>query len=300
MNIAVLLTCYNRKDKTCACLNNLFLALDFYNSKNLKYPISLDVFLVDDGCTDGTANAIMEQFQGKNIHIIQGTGSLFWAGGMRLAWSEAFTQHPKWNFYLLLNDDTDIFLDSLTLLLETHEYCMKHYNRCGIYSGATSAKFNRELCTYGGDVWINKLKGVSMRLLPSGVPQMCDMANANILLVPSSIVGEIGVFCDDYQHGCADYDYTIRARKRHIPVLLTSEYCGMCDNDHAKSQDEAGKICAMSFIERWRYFQHPVHSIKDYLRFIYNTSPMRYPIVLSGRMLNLFCPKIYYKLHKLR
>lgn len=300
MNIAVLLTCFNRKDKTVSCLDNLYSALDFYNSKNLQSTLSLEVFLVDDGCTDGTANAVMTQFYDKKIHIIQGTGSLFWAGGMRLAWSKALTQHKELDFYLLLNDDTDIFLDSLTLLMQTHEYCMKHYNRCGIYSGATCAKSNRELCTYGGDVWVNKFTGIFRRLSPSGVPQMCDMANANILLIPSNIVDEIGVFCEDYQHDNADCDYTIRARKRHIPVLLTSEYCGMCDNDHAKLKDEAVRVCAMSFKERRKYFQHPVHSIKDYLRFIYNTSPMRYPIVLVGRMLNLFCPKLYYKLHNMR
>lgn len=298
--IAVLLTCFNRKDKTCACLNNLYLALDAYNSNNSKYQISLEVFLVDDGCTDGTANAVMAEFNDKNIHIIQGTGSLFWAGGMRLAWREAYKKHKKWNFYLLLNDDTDIFQDSLALLIKTHEYSLAHYNRCGIYTGATCAKFNRELCTYGGDVWVSKFKGVSKRLSPTGVPQMCDLANANILLVPTTVVDEIGFFCEDYQHGCADYDYSIRARKHNIPILLTSEYCGICDYDHAALQDEAVRICSMSFPERRKYFKNPVHSIRDYLRFIYNTSPIRYPIVVVGRMLNLFWPKLYYKLNKLR
>lgn len=298
--IAVLLTCFNRKDKTCACLNNLYLALDAYNSNDSKYPISLEVFLVDDGCTDGTADAIIAEFHDRDIHIIQGTGFLFWAGGMRLAWREAYKQHKKWDFYLLLNDDTDIFTDSFSLLMQTHEYSMAHYGRCGIYSGATCAKSNRELCTYGGDVWVSRFKAVSKRLSPSGTPQMCDIANANILLVPSGVVDEIGFFCEDYQHGYADYDYTMRARKSNIPVLLTPEYCGMCDNDHAKQQDEANRICAMSFAERRRYFNNPVHSSRDYLRFIYNTSPMRYPMVLVGRFLNLYCPRLYYKLHNMR
>ena len=298
--IAVLLTCFNRKDKTCACLNNLYLALDAYNSNNSKYSISLEVFLVDDGCTDGTANAVMAEFNDKSIHIIQGTGSLFWAGGMRLAWQEAYKQHKKWDFYLLLNDDTDIFKDSFSLLMQTHEYSMAHYGRCGIYSGATCAKSNRELCTYGGNVWVNKFKGLSKRLSPIGTPQMCDMANANILLIPSAVVNDIGFFCKDYQHGYADYDYTMRARKSNIPVLLTPEYCGMCDNDHTRLQDEANRICAMSFAERSRYFKHPVHSSRDYLRFIRNTSPMRIPMVWFGRMLNLYFPRLYYKLNKSR
>ena len=298
--IAALLTCYNRKDKTCACLNNLYLALDSYNSNKTKYSLSLEVFLVDDGCTDGTANAVMAQFSDKKIHIIQGTGSLFWAGGMRLAWHEAYKRHSEWNFYLLLNDDTDIFLNSLALLIQTHEYCMSHYNRCGIYTGATCAKLNHELCTYGGNVWVSKFKGVSKRLSPIGTPQMCDMANANILLIPSAVVNDIGFFCKDYQHGYADYDYTIRARMHNIPILLTSEYCGMCDNDHTDFKVVAERICAMSLGERSRYFKHPVHSSRDYLRFIRNTSPMRIPMVWFGRMLNLYFPRLYYKLNKSR
>lgn len=300
MNIAVLLTCYNRKDKTCNCLKSLYSALEYYNNKNTVDSLSIKVFLVDDGCTDGTANAVITEFHDKNIYIIQGTGSLFWAGGMRLAWYEALKQCQKWDFYLLLNDDTDISIDSLIVLMQTHEYSLAHYNRCGIYTGAICAKFNRELCTYGGSIWVNKFLGKSKRLSPTGVPQMCDLANANILLVPTTVVDEIGFFCEDYQHGCADYDYSIRARKHNIPVLLTFKYCGICDRDHDDPQVEADKICNMSFVERRTYFQHPVHSIRDYLRYIYNTSPIRFPLVLIGRMLNLFMPRLYYKLHNLR
>lgn len=300
MKIAVLLTCFNRKDKTCACLNKLYSALDYYNSENFKSKLSLEVFLVDDGCTDGTANAVMVQFQDKKIHIIQGTGSLFWAGGMRLAWSESLMRHQEWDFYLLLNDDTDISQDALTLLMQTHEYCIKHYNKCGIYSGATCAKDNSGLCTYGGNIWINKFKGVYKRLSPLGIPQICDMANANILLVPSDVVNNIGTLSYDYQHSLADFDYTIRARNNKIPVLLTSKFCGSCDRDHIDPQIEANRVCSMSFFERMKYFQHPLHSIRDYLRFIYNTSPMRLPIVFVGRVLNLFCPKLYYRLNKIR
>ena len=48
-NIAVLITCYNRKDKTLLCLESLF------KQQGLGIDFSLAVFLVDDGSTDGTA-----------------------------------------------------------------------------------------------------------------------------------------------------------------------------------------------------------------------------------------------------
>lgn len=51
--------------------------------------ISLSVYLTDDGCTDGTSQAVRDIFKGKDITIMQGDGNLYWAGGMRFAWKEA-------------------------------------------------------------------------------------------------------------------------------------------------------------------------------------------------------------------
>ena len=79
-NIAVLLTCFNRKDKTIACLESLLLTVKNYNDiANDKANIS--IFLTDDASTDGTAQAAMKVCQGEDIHIVQGNGNLFWAGG---------------------------------------------------------------------------------------------------------------------------------------------------------------------------------------------------------------------------
>lgn len=296
--IAALLTCFNRKDKTCACMHNLYAALRKYNTENTDCPLSIEVFLVDDGCTDGTANAV--KFAFADVHVIQGTGSLFWAGGMRLAWSEAYKRHSEWDFYLLLNDDTDIFLESFSLLMQTHQYSIEQYGMGGVYTGATCARNDHSRCTYGGNVWVNRTKGITRRLSPIGVPQMCIMTNANILLVASEVVDKIGMLCKDYQHSLADYDYGIRASKSGIPVLLTSEYCGACDNDHTTLKMAAERVCSMSLGERRRYFNHPVYSNSDYLRFIRNTSPLRYYLVLIGRMLNVYFPRVYYFLDKIR
>lgn len=300
MNIAVLLTCFNRKEKTCACLKSMYADLEKYNAIHLEDNISLEVFLVDDGCTDGTADAVRAQFSNQPVHIIQGTGSLFWAGGMRLAWSEAYKRHSEWDFYLLLNDDTELLPDAFEELMNTHYYCREKYKSAGIYSGVTCASDDHTKCTYSGNVWVNKAKGTSKRLGPSDTPQMCDMTNANILLVAKSVVDKIGRFSNSYQHGMADYDYSIRARKMGLPVLITANFCGICDNDHINYEDQAKHIINMTLKDRWKYFSHPIHSSSDYLRFIWNTSPRRYPMVGIGRILNLFFPRFYYKLNEKR
>jgi GT2 family glycosyltransferase len=78
--IAILMTCFNRKGKTFSCLTSLF-----ENRPPSGYKI--DVYLVDDGSSDGTTEMVKENF--PTVKIIQGDGSLFWNRGMKLTWSMA-------------------------------------------------------------------------------------------------------------------------------------------------------------------------------------------------------------------
>ena len=100
---------------------------------------------------------------------------------MRLAWNAALAKGSEWDFYLLLNDDTDLLDCTWDELIGTHLYSLAHYGKGGVYSGITSAKSDHGKMTYGGDVWVNRLLAKSQRLKPTGTPQRCDMTNANIL-----------------------------------------------------------------------------------------------------------------------
>ena len=91
MHIAVIITCHNRKEKTLHCLTNLFEAKKAYGHNEVR----LAVFLTDDGCTDGTAEAVDQLFDRHEIHIIKGDGSLYWPGGMRAARREALKEKAR-------------------------------------------------------------------------------------------------------------------------------------------------------------------------------------------------------------
>lgn len=295
MKIAVILTCFNRKQQTLSCLKSLFEARDNYQPK-----IDLHIFLTDDGCTDGTADVVRESFPAENITILQGDGNLFWAGGMRFAWKEALKKHDEWDAYLLLNDDTDILLNMFDEILNTETYCKNKYGKEGIISGITCSKSDHTKMTYGGDVWVNKFLAKQKRLKPSTEPQMCDMTNANILFVPKTITDKIGTFDEHFIHGVADYDYTMTARAKDIPVLVTANFCGACDNDHDAYDDQLSKILSMTFSERKKYFSFPPRSGKDHLHFIKKHLPLRFPLVWMGTKLKHYTPEIYCWLHGIR
>ena len=297
--IAVLLTCFNRKNKTIACLESMLLTVKNYNDRdNDKTEIS--IFLTDDACTDGTAQATKEVCQGEDIHIVQGNGNLFWAGGMRTAWNEALNHEHKWDFFLLLNDDTILHTNALAELMDTHRYCIDRYGYPGIYSGITCAKGHPETITYSGDVFESGAKGKWHRLGPADEPQMVDQCNANILLVPGEVVNKIGIFHDGYIHGAADLDYCMQVRKAGMPALITAQIIGECEYDHFSEKEECERLIRMTLSERRKYVYHPTQSDKDYLLFVKRNIPKKYLISKILRKVRLYCPSLYYYINKAR
>lgn len=293
MKIAVLYTCFNRKQKTLSSLEGLFNSIQIFNTDSSD-KICPTIYLTDDGCTDGTSEAILRKYPNEDINIIKGDGNLYWAGGMRLAWKEAMKRHFEWHFYLLLNDDTDIFGHCFTELLDTHAYCKMKFGQDGIYSGITCGKEDMNQTTYGGRIITNSFLGSAYKVSASGHPQLVHQTNANILLVPKSVVDQIGIFFEGFRHGNADYDYAMHASFKGIPVLVTAHHCGTCDFDHANETDLRNKILSMSQTERTSYFSNPLHSSRDYLTFIKRNIPLKYPFTWIFRKLQEKYPKVYY------
>ncbi|MCM1153281.1 MAG: glycosyltransferase [Muribaculum sp.] len=297
--IAVIITCHNRVDKTTCCLETFKKALTKHNSLvSQEDQIKIHVYLTDDGCTDGTAEQVGKIYGPESLTVIKGDGNLYWAGGMRKAWNYAINSGINHDYYLLLNDDTDVFENVFSELMQCEKYAYETFGRCGIYSGICCST-DRKSLTYGGDIITNYLLFKPKRLGPTGSVQQCDMTNANILLIPGKVVDEIGIFYSGYLHGKADNDYSFLARKKGIPVLLTPDYCGECDYDHGTEDDTKRKIINMSRSERRKYFHSPLHSSKDHLTLVKRITPLRYPLVWLGRFLNENFPKLYYAIHKI-
>ena len=293
MKIAVILTCFNRKQKTLSCLKSLFEARNYCQQK-----MDLHVYLTDDGCADGTADAVRNTFPDENICILQGDGNLFWAGGMRLAWKEAIKRHSEWDYYFLLNDDTVLYPDLFGEMLSTRDYCIAQYKKEGIYSGGCGSSTEKGKLTYGGRVFVNRYLDKSKKVGGDGVtPVLCDISHANVLWVHKTVVDEIGMFYEGYRHGYADYDYAVMARKHHIPVLVTANICAICDNDHEDWETFSKRIKAMTIRQRKEYFSSPIHSTSDRLKYTRRTCPLRFPFVWIMRQLNVYLPSLYYSIH---
>lgn len=206
--IAVLLTVFNRKEKTLQCLENL-------HKQNLLSDYQLEVFLTNDGCTDGTPESVKEMF--PQVHVINADGNLFWNRGMWAAWKEA-AKYRAYDYYLWLNDDTFIFENALNKLVQASE----KYNNQSIIVGATVDSLTQKHVTYGG--WKNNV------LVPcKGTDEEIDYFNGNIALIPKSAYDILGNLDYTYRHSKGDFDYGLRARKQKIKMVLLGEALGICD-----------------------------------------------------------------------
>ena len=222
--IAILLTCHNRIEKTGICLKTLT------NGLKAKKIDTWHIYLVDDNSTDGTSDMVKQYY--PEIILIRGTGFLFWAGGMRLAWNTALKSNNEYDGFLLINDDVE-FIDSFwDNILYTRQWCKENFHKEGIYVLSVRDKDTNKY-SYGGYQFRKRIfKHSPILINPTDQPQLCDTANANILYISSEVVEKIGIFDSRFTHALADFDYTLNANKNNIPVIICPEYGGCCTDDH--------------------------------------------------------------------
>ena len=276
---AVLLTCHNRKEKTLHCLQSFMQAV-------LPENVTQKVFLVDDGSTDGTAKAIREKF--PEIEIIKGSGNLFWAGGMRMAFQEA-RNYNDFDGYLLLNDDVELKPDFFLNLFDTKKYCNKKYDKGGIYSGSTMDR-ESEKVSYGGNVLTKGLESPAYALLqPTHAPQPCHLTNANILLVEKEVVDAIGFFDENFIHAFADYDFSLRAFKAGFPVYITPGICGYCKDDHGNNWSNSKKLK-----DRITYLKSPTGlAYREYMFYAKRHFPKQVPKIFVKLWAKTLFPSLW-------
>ena len=277
--IAVLLTCHNRKEKTLACLTALYSCI-----KPKDYVFK--VFLVDDGSTDGTTQAIKDKF--SQVHIIEGNGDLFWNRGMRLSWETAY-KTQEFDFYLWLNDDTMLDLTALIELLECSEEALKKDNQPAIISGACRNNDDENEFSYGG-------KTEECPVVPNGVLQKCIYINGNVVLVPNKIYQKLGNLSPDYTHGMGDYDYGLRAINAGFNCYTTKTFIAVCEvNEGIPGWCNPN----VSLKKRWQQFKSPIGlNINEYIAFRKKFWRYKWISFTFKAFIKMLIPGIYSKLKK--
>ncbi len=234
VTIAVLITCHNRKDTTLSCLGRLF-----------SIRTDIDVYCVDDNSTDGTAEAIREEF--PQVNLIHGDGNLFWSRGMRTAWIEA-ARNRDYDFYFWLNDDLLLYDCCFDEMFE----CSAVMEHKAIIAGLVQETTTKQVI-YGG---FDKDKHL---IEANGTLNEVNNLNGNFVLVPKCVFEKIGVFDPVYHHDLGDIAYGHEAHRRGLHVCTSRKYIG-CTDAALQSKNTRIRLNGVSVVKRFKKLYSPLGS----------------------------------------
>lgn len=241
-SICILLTCFNRKEKTLAC----FAAIQ---RSFLPANIELTATVVDDGSTDGTVEALAAAHPW--VHVERSKDSLYWCRGMHRAF--AIAEHSKPDFYLWLNDDTMLYPDALARLLEAEKQLRASSGKPVVVVGST-VDGETGVLTYGGSTRHAGLKRMRFsRIQPADVAQRCDAMNGNLVLVSKEAATVVGNLDPVFEHAMGDTDYALRANKLGVQVWVAPDVHGICSNNTVTGTH---MDTSLTFSRRWKLMMH--------------------------------------------
>lgn len=212
MKVKVIFTCFNRKDKTVQCVKTLL---------NNKAEISF--IIVDDNSSDGTVE-VLEQMNFNKI-ILHGSGSLFWAGGMRVGIGHALSEDTDADYILLVNDDVVFNENVVDRMIE------QSVKKNGAVIVGNCCDLDGQP-TYGAIKFNSALKSpMYIHLKPKEFEKEADTFNCNAVLIPIKAMKTIGNFDSVYTHSFADYDYGFMLKKKGFHIYGTPFFVGTCSDD---------------------------------------------------------------------
>lgn len=248
MRLAVLIASFNRVAITLR-------GLDALQAQLGQVPdLDVEIFLTDDASPDGTALAVAQRFPA--IHLVQGTGDLFWNGGMCASYRAA-RAHGQFDAYLLFNDDVLLHPDKAARFFADFRALEKagpailvgpmedHADGPVVYSGYRRGSRWRPM--------------IMEKLMPDGEIQRCDTLNGNFVLISGPYFESADGLDPRYVHQYGDLDLGYRARRDGVQVAIWREAIGICRQGpaaHARPPATFREAWERNFTGRASFGQH--------------------------------------------
>ncbi len=248
ITVCVLFTCYNRAETTLRALKSI-------DDERLR----IDYLVIDDASTDGTRQVLREWNEPERdeeasdedhsgrvskgyLRIIKGSGSLFWAGGMRkgmeilseldrkdgsLIQDGEQGKHLRvraYDYLVLINDDVLFYPDALIKMIERSR-------EKGDMPVSGITKSSGGGASYGGVMYDMKSAKPSQMDISEADSHPADTINCNCFLLPWEVFRKAGLFDSHYVHSLADFDYGFKLKRMGYEVWLTDFYVGECDDN---------------------------------------------------------------------
>lgn len=266
--IVAVLTCFNRKPKTLACLGAL-------EAAGRHAAVDLHAIVVDDASTDGTATAV--RCTHPWVEVIEGTGGLFWNRGMHRGFTRALER--ECDHYLWINDDTELVVDALQRLLNQCQRLTSALHRPVIVVGATAESGSGRI-TYGGRVARSRFRRFTYDIVWSDLePIPCDTMEGNCVLIPHPVATAVGNLDPVFEHAMGDTDYCLRALRAGFKVFVGAGIVGHCSDNPVQGTyfDKS-----LPFVTRWRLMlSRKGLPVRSWLHFTRRHGGLLWPLYFS-------------------
>lgn len=200
---------------------------------------NIRLLLVDDGCTDGTAQMVKSIIP-ESI-ILQGDGNLWWGGALHKAYKWLMKNAKSDDNIIIMNDDTffdkNFLKNGLTLLKENIDDLITGY---GV--NVTTSK------QADGAILFNSKNG-RLELLLGNAEGNCTSTRA--LMMSFKSMRKIGGFHPILlPHYASDYEYTIRAARKGFKIKAFESFCYSFDDATTGNHDPKKATLKQIFSKR--------------------------------------------------
>jgi N-acetylglucosaminyl-diphospho-decaprenol L-rhamnosyltransferase len=221
MTVHVVVPVFNRLAMTqslVACMRN----------QKLNQP--LQILIVNDGSTDGTAEWLTAQC---DVGVLNGDGSLFWGGAVDLALRHLQAKAMREDWVLLINNDTTVAGDFVQRLLDAAVANAP----AAVGSVIRDQSDHARLLSIGArvDAWRlltrDLLEKPGLQPVSTTVVEVDALSGRGVLFPMVSLNAAGGMRPRALPHYLADYEISLRVRKLGWRLLVLSDTAVYSDDD---------------------------------------------------------------------
>ncbi len=187
--------------------------------------LEYEVFIVDDGSTDGTSKFIRKNY--PQVNIIKGGGDLWWTASLNLGLKHILRKAKNTDYVWIINNDCYFDKGLFQVLIN---YKNKTTGNKDIIASVVLDSKTKKVIDAGVVINWN-----DMKFRPNGT----DALSTRGTLFPVGVFKEVGLFdAKHFPHYFSDYEFTIRAKRYGYKLSV----CGNCKIYNRSERTGIGEI----------------------------------------------------------